>query len=97
MSNLIKSREFELEKETQDLTFVLFEDPWCGSCRDVEYILKELRALKLPVYVINIAKNPDLIEKYSIEDIPTVIIFRKGRIIGFLAGKQHRNKYLSYL
>ena len=93
----IQGREFEIEKDSQDLTYVFLKDEWCSLCRDVEYILKELKALKLPVYAFNVAENLDLMEKYSIIDIPTVVVFRKGKIIDFIVGKNPKKKYLSYL
>lgn len=91
------SREFEIEKDSQDLTYVLFKDEWCSLCRDVEYILKEIMHHDVPVYAINIAKNTDLVEKYSIAEIPTVVVFRKGRIIDFIESKNSKVKYLSHL
>jgi len=90
------SREFEIKKDFQNLTFVLFKDKWCSLCRDVEYILKEIIGLNIPVYVIDVAKNTDLLEKYSIEIIPTVVVFKKGRIAGFIEGRSPKNKYLSF-
>ena len=91
-----KGREFEAQKEYQDLTFVLFKDKWCSLCRDVEYVLKEIIGLNIPVYAIDVSKNTDLLEKYSIKEIPTVVVFKKGRIAGFIEGKHSKNKYLSF-
>ncbi len=88
--------EFEANKEFQCITYVLFMDNWCSLCRDVKYILDELRGMSLPTYIVDIAENPELISKYSIVEIPTVIIFRKGRIAGFIEGKHPRDKYLAF-
>ena len=90
----IGGREFEFDKGSQDLTYVLFKDRWCSRCLDVEYILKKISA---PIYIIDIAKNIDLIGKYSIEDVPTVVVFRKGRIDDFIVGVHPEKKYLSHL
>ena len=93
----ISTCEFDLEKDSQDLTFVLFGDSWCSLCTDVKYIMEEIKALRIPVYFVDISKNTYIIEKYSIEEIPTVIIFQKGRIVGFIVGKQPRNRYLGFI
>ena len=87
---------FEIDKDSQELTYVLFRDNWCSLCRDIWYILKEIKSKGIPVYEIDVPKNLDLIEKYSIEQIPTVIIFQKGRIVDFIVGKHSKNKYLSH-
>ena len=93
----ISTCEFDLEKDSQDLTFVLFGDSWCSLCTDVKYIMEEIKALHIPVYLVDIAKHTYIIEKYSIEEIPTVVVFRKGRIVGFIVGKQPRDKYIKFI
>ena len=94
---IISSCEFDLEKDSQDLTFVLFGDNWCSLCTDVKYIMEEIKALHIPVYLVDISKNTYIMEKYSIEEIPTVIVFKKGRIVGFIVGKQPKNRYLDFI
>ena len=49
----MKSCKFEDEKESQDLTYVLFKDNWCSLCKDVIYILKKIEKLNyLPTKVV---------------------------------------------
>lgn len=92
-----KIAQFEIEKYSQDLTYVLFRDRWCSLCSDVWYTLKEIRDKNIPVYEVYIEKHRDLIEKYSIEEIPTVVVFRKGKIFDYIVGKRPKEKYLSCL
>jgi len=88
--------EFEIDKDSGKLIYVLFGDNWCSVCKDVLYILKEIKNKSIPIYIIDISKNLDLMSKYSIEDIPTVIVFNKKIIIDFIVGKHAKSKYLAY-
>lgn len=74
-----------------------FIDDGCSPCRDLKYILKELKGFGMPVYEIIISENLDLVEKYSIDEIPTVIIFRNGRIADLIGGLSPKEEYLKYL
>lgn len=80
-----------------DLIFVSFGDVWCSVCKDLEYILKEIEKKDITVYRINIAENTDLLDKYSIEDIPTVVVFRKGKIAAHIPGLRRKEYYFKFI
>ena len=65
MKTKYNDRQFEIEKDSKDIIFVLFRDPWCSKCIDIEYILKEVDE-KISIYRLDISSNLDLIDKYSV-------------------------------
>ena len=62
-----------------------FWAPWCGHCRRIgpayEKIGEEY-ADSLVVGKINIDEEPQLIERFGIDTIPTLMLFKSGEVIG---------------
>jgi thioredoxin len=59
-----------------------FYAPWCGPCKVMEPMLKELageQAGKITVVRINIDENKNLARSMSISEIPVVKIYRDGK------------------
>lgn len=77
---------------------------WCAPCQSLSIILKDIYsqyAENLKICKIDIEKNPKLTSKYSIQSIPTLILFKKNKVIdthvGFLSKDQLQsflNKYI---
>ncbi|NMB57313.1 thioredoxin [Candidatus Beckwithbacteria bacterium] len=67
-----------------------FYAQWCGPCQMAAPILdafsQEFKA-KINIYKVDIDEDRNLSEKYSIQSIPTLIVFKNGkeadRKIGF--------------
>lgn len=61
-----------------------FYATWCGPCKLMPPILKDLKnRVKDAVVVlkIDVDKNQQLAAKYDIQGVPTLILFKKGRIV----------------
>ena len=62
-----------------------FWAPWCGYCRRIgpayEKIGEEY-ADSLVVGKINIDEEPRLIERFGIDTIPTLMLFKDGKALG---------------
>ncbi len=57
---------------------------WCGPCKQIAPILEAISIEKkdsLSVYKINIDENPEIPQKYGVRGIPTIMIFKDGRLI----------------
>ena len=61
-----------------------FTAEWCGPCKIMSPILKELKGIvkeKLTILKIDIDKNPAAARTYQVQSVPTLIVFQKGKII----------------
>jgi thioredoxin 1 len=60
-----------------------FSAEWCGPCKMMPPILKELKQLtgnKLTILTLDIDRNPKVAASYNIQSVPTMILFIKGEI-----------------
>jgi thioredoxin 1 len=62
---------------------VNFSAEWCGPCKMMAPILRELKTLakdNLTIIKIDVDKNPQVSQAYQIQGVPTLILFQKGKI-----------------
>lgn len=78
-----------------ELSFVYFGSKNCPSCKKVEIILKEMEAVGAKIYAS--PKDAEIYASYSVDVIPTVIVFTKDIIYDILIGLRPKNDYLSFL
>jgi len=61
-----------------------FYTDWCGPCKMMAPILKNLKKEmgdKLNIIKIDAEKNADAAIRYHVRGVPTLILFHKGRIL----------------
>ena len=65
--------------------------PWCGPCRMVGPIMEQLAAESSGRYRIaklNVDENPATAAQFQIQSIPTMLIFKNGKLVDRLVGAQ---------
>ena len=57
---------------------------WCGPCKMMPPILKDLKnklGETATILKMDIDKNPEYARKYGVQAVPTLIIFKEGKIL----------------
>jgi thioredoxin 1 len=66
---------------------------WCGPCKAIAPILHDLAAEyegKLTIGKLNVDENNQLAIQYGVMSIPTLKIFKNGKIVGEIVGAAPR-------
>jgi thioredoxin 1 len=66
-----------------------FWAPWCGPCRMVSPVVEQLAgdyAGRLRTVKVNVDDSPVTAQRYGIQSIPTLAIFRQGKEVNRLIG-----------
>ena len=71
------------------LTLVDFWAEWCGPCKQIGPILEEIASEKkdkLKIIKLNIDENQNTPQTYGVQGIPTLILFKDGKLIDTKVG-----------
>ncbi len=95
---------FASEVSKHPLVVVDFWAAWCGPCRMVAPIVEQLSkeyAGRVTFGKLNVDENPEVSQRFGIQSIPTMIVFKNGKavdgLIGALPKPQIESKFKPYL
>ena len=86
---------FEAEIRRPGSILVDFWAEWCGPCHRVAPVLEEVaraRAGRLRLGKLNIDENPRTPTRFQIMSIPTMLLFKDGRLVDGIVGAVPRNQ-----
>ena len=97
----IKKKTFsELITQSDVPVLVDFYATWCGPCQALSPIVSNTaRDFKdqLKVVKVDVDKNQSAASKYKIQGVPTLILFRKGKVLWRQSGLMTRKQLGSSL
>ena len=82
------------------LVLVDFSAEWCGPCKVLAPILKEVKdeiGDKTRIIKIDVDKNQALAARYKVMGVPTLILFKNGTQVWRQSGVMQKQELLSLL
>ncbi len=94
-TTIVSDATFEqdvLNAETPVL--VDFWAEWCGPCKQIAPLLKEISdeyGERLTIAKLNIDENPKTPNKYRVQGIPTLLLFKSGEVAAMKVGSMPKS------
>ena len=82
-----------------NLVLVDFWAEWCGPCKQISPILEEIANEKenLNILKLNIDENPVTPQKYNVRGIPTLMLFKEGKLIDTKIGSLPKSSLVDWI
>jgi len=97
-SMIITDSSFDQAIKDNALILVDFWADWCGPCKRMNPILEELSSdTGLLVGKLNVDENPEKTLEYSVQTIPTMVLFKDGNPAHTIVGAMPKHLLLKEL
>ena len=73
---------------------------WCGPCKQIAPILDEIsyeREGQLDILKLNIDENQSIPQKYGVRGIPTLMLFKDGKLIDTKVGSLPKSSLVEWI
>ena len=96
----LTNADFNATIEGQTPVLVDFWAPWCGPCRAIAPILEEIAREfegKALIAKVNVDSCPDIASQFGVRSIPTLLLFKGGKIMEQMVGMNAKSGIVSLL
>jgi thioredoxin 1 len=95
---IITDETFNTVVEGNELILVDFWAEWCGPCKMVSPVLDDIsKNTGLLVGKLNVDENPEKAQEYSVQSIPTMVLFKNGKPVHTVQGAMPKHKLMKEL
>jgi thioredoxin 1 len=73
---------------------------WCGPCRSIGPIVEDLAkefSGRIKVTKLNVDENPATPGQYGVRGIPTLILFKEGKVFDQIVGAVPKNRLVAMI
>lgn len=96
MALAITDKNFDELVQSGQPIVVDFWATWCGPCKQIGPIIEELASEyegKVTIGKCDIEENDDLVAKFGIRNVPTVLFIKDGKVIDKQVGAATKNAF----
>jgi thioredoxin 1 len=95
---IVTDESFNQAIKENKIILMDFWAEWCGPCRMVSPILEEISSeYNLPIGKLNIDENTEKPVEYSVQSIPTMVLFVDGNPVHTVVGAKPKHMLLKEL
>ncbi len=97
--NITKNNFQEEVMNSDKPVLVDFWASWCGPCRMVSPIVDEIAAERQDIKVckVNVDEQQELASDFQVMSIPTLMVFKDGKIVNKSMGAKPKSQILAML
>lgn len=73
---------------------------WCGPCQMIAPIVEEISnelSERIEVGKLNVDEQPEIAIKYDVMSIPTLILFKDGKVVNTIIGYHSKEEILDFI
>lgn len=101
MVNVITDAGFSQEVNKGEVPVVVdFWAAWCGPCKMLSPVIDELSneyGDKVKFFKLNVDENPVTSMQFNVASIPTVMLFKNGKLVETLVGFRPKQAFKSVI